>query len=498
MKEIMQHKNDLLRTAFLLVWIGIFSFSSSAWSRPLIDEEGNIILPDDEGQETIETRPEPQRRPSPPPPPVTKPTPPSDTPDKKEAQEVQKTQEVGSPAPEETLQQAVIAAVRAERVDLRRHPDPRAQSMAILRRGQQVQVRGFRGDFARVRFLLDEGFPLEGWLPTDSLLAAQGGEAPMLEQVEQHFRRQAREESEIPVFTEFPEQLSELPIDDQLIPSAAPLPIERRGRARTSPRRWELELSPLVGQWRESFVTKLDGEDYAEAPFLDYKIAGIGIHARLSLEIPNFLFFPNFRFFSDYEFIFFDAQISPSPGVERSDILAQWHEIGFGGEVSHHWKFDKIGVRAIGRLSPQFQYLNTNSLIDSQNRTPLLYSHWAAYLRSVLAVQVDLPWDLEFQPEFHIQLFYLFNELATGATSSGQLLRTGAPEMKLFNFSFGAHLRWNLQMLDYENSFLRLGVQWRDYSRSFSDEGNRAAVATQDAQSSSQLVTIGLGIDHRF
>lgn len=388
--------------------------------------------------------------------------------------------------------------MRAERLDLLQEPDRRSQKLALLRRGQELQVFEVQGAYARVRFLLNEGFPFEGWTLVEGLLASDSDSAPSIGVRDQRFRAGQRERgSRREDRRSFPETLDQLPGFREGRAALDRGAEVRSRRPDTRERNWALSGSLLVGELRESLKSRLPGGQLSNDSFLSYDLVGFGLqidaHRHEAFRLGRIA--GSLR--TQYRFLYIDSPLAGSDNFDASRLLGQWHELRLLSKVSTGIG-ERIPMELFLEAGPRLQYFNVNSLADRDGVTPLFFSHWSYALEANAGFELRLPQQWKWIAFAQIHSLAGFQEFNTGVAADDSLVRTGSPKRSMMQISFGSELEWNLDGVDIPNTSLLLQFHWQNLNRSFDGEGSRAGVSVQGVESSSRLVSLGLGAQYRF
>lgn len=481
-----------------------------------IDEEGNILLKGEPSKPSPPPAPAPVPPPQPTPgPPVPSMPMPAPAPTTSPAPAPSPT--LPSPQPIQNLKGSALVTTRT--AEIKREPRLDAQNVVLLRQGDRVELLQEQAGFARVRYLLDEEFPLEGWMLLESLQL--NSDVIRLPRSEQNYRPEARALDTAPGATELkteglvqdvtlPEEKAIKPNGtDSLQSKRAPKerPALRLPESTKAPRAWATDwrfstnLLMAYSQYSESLTTQTSSE--TPVKFLDYSFEGFAAQFYFGAETDWNGFILGSRL--GYEYSLYDSEVNDmAGGVTASSVLAQMHDISLRPYMSRRFDFSKISVEPELELSLHYQYLGLNTLRDLTRNQTVLFGHQMYYLDAKITPRLYLPYKLLLEPFLAITLFQIFTEspteLLVEATDEdpAEYMRTGAPKTSSFLLTYGASLAYPLEFMGWKNSSIKAFGQYRDISKKFSELGNRAGIQTDRVTSKTHILQAGIGVEYGF
>lgn len=501
----------LRSTRFWVVWTIAFSalvpFEVQAQGDFEIDDEGNIILLDKKDEA-----------------PGKKPPPKRVAPPKKQKPSPAKVRVRKRTRSKKRLVQEIKAVIIAKTAQVKRDPSPQSTNVVLLRAGDKIQVIQQGENLSKVKYLLEDQFPVEGWLPNAAFRTLKTNEAAPGPLETQEYTPESRDQKVITQVQQIPSE--ELPeqaeLPDRLkraerLPDRKPSSTNRRRPISSEPFRLK-ERGTQTNPWFGSFgifaginefkekVSTLDANDN-RANLVNYKISGpqFGFKSFYGYQYPEYRFGGRL----DYAITLFDTTIGGgSSNVGGSNIQAQLHDAKLGAFGSKRWNFKKwgydFGLEPEAQLSFNFQMLDTNQLLtnalDSNGNSlnfPVLFGYQAYYSMLEITPRAYLPFRFVLEPRLGVTLFYMFTELDTRDFGAQGQLRTGKPAMSMFDLSYGVDLSWNLAPLRVPGQ-IKAGVHSNTFNRKFSGAGNRAARATRSAKSKIETFVYTFGYDYLF
>lgn len=408
---------------------------------------------------------------------------------------------------EESLKFPLEAVVVSRLAQLRVEASDQARLLVLLRQGDKLELLESKNSYFKARYLLENQFPVEGWILADQLQIFQDGNLIKINKPkEQAYKAPTNRDKAQTKVEDFPEvELKEnIELPKNPLTNSSNLEVQASNQEtsskKPSPKRrgawaWTSSLGLGWSRYEESLSTKINGKE-AEGSFLDYQLDGLKISLALGA-------FRDFNQFSGgirgrYAFSFYNSSVSAANfNIESADVLAQFHQANLEAYGFRAWTFKKFEFEPELAIGPQFQFFSVNQLRERKLAHPVLFSDMAVFLNTNLKPKLHTPYNLVLEPYLALIFFYYFVEGPIQRTKDGDI-RTGRPSITTFLFHYGLNLAWEMKQLGLEDHWLRLSYLVEDYSRAFSGEGNRAGLKTEDVKSKLKLQSFSLAYEYRF
>jgi hypothetical protein len=380
-----------------------------------------------------------------------------------------------------------------------------------LRQGDRVEILEDQNGILKIRYRIDGDFPVEGYITKEAVsetVAADSLKPPSVQ-----YEALAKESP-----TTQQSELSGLQNSQVLQPN-----ITSRSELKSKPVRpatkrdpgpWLFEVQPRMGldYWSESLTTKYTADQTkATEPFLEYEMAGIqmGVSGRAGYQWPTKW---ELGVFGSYGISFLRGSVPGAsntfdPQIEPGNVKATLHDLQMGPYFRRPYLLTRgwsviPEIKILGGLH-FFQTNQLQSKADATENVPsqsVLYSYISFLGDLEVSPEVQMPLSFFAKPNLRVNLFQSFSE---GPTTEAGLadedkLRTGSPKSKAFLLSYGITAGWRADSLGMEVLQLSASWQHRDLSKAFSGRGNRAGMATLDAESTIVVNSFSLNVDYLF
>lgn len=397
--------------------------------------------------------------------------------------------------------------------------EPRADSLLSfqLKQGDRVEVLSTQDGWSKVRYRLEGDFPVEGWVASGGLgnPSAVKVEAPTY--TPEAKTDLAQGPSELPKMAKPEGVQTQLQSNAEMKKSNTE---SRLGKVAEPARRregpWKFDLRAGLGFnfWTESLHTKLvSNQQSATGDFVKAEMTGLALNptGHAGYEFSSGI---EAGLYGAYELTFFRGTIpaasaSNDPRIDPASVQASMHDFRLGPYAKREFRFKRgWGIQPEVRAFPLMNFFLTNQL-KSQDQTSVpgqsvLYSYTTFAFKSELIAQIQTPWHLSVSPEVGLMMFQSFSESPTvnsvngAALPEADQLRTGSPASNSLLLSYGVTGSWNLKTFGLE--IINLNAYWKvqDFSKKFTGRGNRAGIATLDAESKISMTSMGLSLDYLF